>query len=156
VVAQNRGALSRRAIRGVGRFFSNPQYLLVSLLAYLGLCLLLYILVLSKLPLDYDKAAFVTFDIATGGDPYNFTADLISNKLIWTWALVIHLLSWLIMPVLIAMVVDAAYNFFEEGKIKAERKVQKRIRQIGRDNLKLSGDNLEEFVDEQIELMRQE
>jgi hypothetical protein len=156
VAAQTNGALGKRVVRGVGRFFSNPQYLIISLLAYLGLCLFLYILVLCKLPLDYDTAGFVTFDIATGGDPHNFTEKLTTSSLIWTYALGIHFLSWLIMPVLIAMVVDAAYKFFEESKIKAEKKVEKRIRQIGRDRLDLSGEALDEFVDEQLDKMRQE
>lgn len=98
-----------------GRFLSSFNYVLTALLIYLILCLVTYMVLRIALGPNAG-ASFVTFEIATGADPFNFKELAISNPVVWVWILVVHMASWLMVPVLAATAVDAAHRKWEERR----------------------------------------
>ena len=96
----------------VGRFLSSFGYVLTTLIVYLVMCFATYLVLRIGLGLG-NGASFIAFEIATGGDPYNFKEIAASRPVLWMWMLALHVLSWLIVPVLAATAVDAAYRRWE-------------------------------------------
>ncbi len=96
-----------------GKAFSSFGYLLAALASYVCLCFLTYAVLRTELGSN-QGASFITFEIATGGDPYNFKELAFSHPLLWLWILILHLLSWLMIPILAATAVDAANRKWEE------------------------------------------
>lgn len=105
--------------RVTGRFLSSFTYVLTTLLVYAIICLLTYVFVRLTLGPN-EGASFVTFEIATGGDPFNFKELAVSHPILWIWLLLVHSMSWLIVPVLAATAVDAAFRQWEDRKSALE------------------------------------
>jgi len=76
-------------------------YFALGLVYYLSLPLILG-------NLRYRDAAFQTVGLMTGSDPFTFSKDIETNVFVWLLAWLIHLLSWLLIPALIALVVTDA------------------------------------------------
>lgn len=137
-----------------GRFFSSLNSLILALAGYLFISLITYVSLLAQFWPSYSKAGFITYEIATGGDPFNFQAELAGHHLLWHWLLSVHVGAWLIVPILIGTAVDAAFRQYEERQAEREKRLRKIIRKEARERLKLSGDTLEEFVENTIERFR--
>jgi len=80
--------------------------------------------------------SFIAYAIATGGDPFNFSELAQPHPLLWVWILIVHVLSWLIVPVLAATAIDAAYRKWEERREELEVELQSEMcgvieRQLG-------------------------
>jgi hypothetical protein len=112
-----------------GRFLSSFNYLLIALLIYIVLCLVMY-LVLNVTLGPNAGASFITFDIATGGDPFNFKEVAFSHPVVWVWILVVHAVSWLMVPVLAATAVDAAYRKWEERRLALDMELREEMGRI--------------------------
>lgn len=109
--------------RAAGRFLSSFSYVLTTLLVYVVMCFITYGVI--TLALGANKgAAFITFEIATGGDPYNFKEIAAAHPFLWIWILALHAMSWLIVPVLAATAVDAAYRNWEDRMRVLEMELQ--------------------------------
>lgn len=87
------------------RFFLNPRFLLV----YLSIGLL-YFAILPWLvgSLSYGQAFFIVLGLLTGGDPYSFKTTVESSNVAWGLAWLIHIASWLIIPILVGMALTEA------------------------------------------------
>lgn len=117
-----------RFSRSVGRFFSDLNYLLKALGSYVILSLITFLLLLWPLWPHYQKAGFIAYKIATGGDPFNFTADVGHYRFVWTWLLLLHTIAWIAVPALIGTAVDAAYRVYEDRRYRAAKTLQKIMR----------------------------
>lgn len=106
-----------------GRFLSSFSYVLTTLTIYSVLCLVTYILLLMTLE-PQDGPSFIAYEITTGGDPFNFREVAPSHPVLWIWILFMHILSWLIVPVLAATAIDAAYRQWEERQEGLKLEVQ--------------------------------
>ena len=138
----------------VGRFLSNFSYVLGTLGLYLFLSAVTFIWL--AIDVDRYRAATITYDVATGGNPLEYIGELQRPyPVLWGWIVFFHILAWLVVPVLAATAVDAAYRKWDERKEEAERRLRKIFRIVGRDQLKLSGSQLEEFEDTWIDAMRE-
>lgn len=137
----------------VGRFLSNFSNVFVTLIIYLSLSLVTYIWLAIALGSLSGKSANIAYKVATGSDPLEYVQDLNKFPLLWPWILIFHVLSWLIVPVLTATAVDAAYRVAEETRIEAENDMRSRLRAIGRAR-RLSGLELDKFVEETIEMFQ--
>ncbi|MDQ3802256.1 MAG: hypothetical protein M3416_00135 [Acidobacteriota bacterium] len=146
--------LTHKIVGVTGDLSSSPKFLLGMLFLYFAMWLALFLALHIQL-FEFENAGFIAYEIATGADPFNFK-DLGKHPLIWTLISILHVMSWLVLPVVIAVVIDATYRIYEERRLRAEKKVKRRIRQIGREHLGLSGDALEEFVEEEYDSMEEE
>lgn len=106
----------------VGIFLANLTYLVATLIVYAILSVLTY-LWLSFTLSNPGSARFIAYEISTGGDPFNFRADLAQHVWLWRWMLLFHILSWLIVPVLAATAVDATYRLLEQRRLELDRKL---------------------------------
>ena len=140
----------RRLSVWIGRLFSNPEALLYALLIYVALTAGLFLAMLWNLWPNVNDASFAAYEIATGGDPFNFKKDWGKDRLIWTWILVLHVVSWLIVPVLIATAIDAAYRIFEQTS-RAEKTLREIIGGTARNELNLSDEEAKKFMEDKLE-----
>lgn len=136
----------------VGGFFSNFTRVLQMLFIYVVLCVGTYILLIAELGPD-KRAAFIAYQVATGGDPYNFSEALRPFPFTWGWILVLHVLSWLIVPVLAATAIDAAYRAHEEKKARAERALKLIIASLLKKHSHLRGEALKQAVSDATETL---
>lgn len=140
LIRQGQKEKSLRGIKGgklidklglkLGRFFSNFRAILWVLGLYVVMSVVTFLALACKLYPNYSKAAFIAFEIATGGDPFNFSGDLNKFTYLWLWVLFLHLISWLLVPVLTATAIDAAYRIWEERRIKLERIIMSRMDKV--------------------------
>lgn len=109
-----------------GRFLSSFSYVLTTLFVYFVACFITYLALRIGFGPD-QGAAFIAYEMATGGDPYNFKELAPAHPVLWVWMLVLHLLSWLIVPVLAATAVDAAYRKWEERRQELDLELRDEI-----------------------------
>jgi hypothetical protein len=149
-----RGDLTRLELFGgsLGRFLSNLRYLGWTLGVYGGLSLGTYAWLAIQFGTVKGKAITIAYDVATGGNPLAYTGEVKpSFPGLWIWISVFHVLAWVAIPVLVATTVDATYRLYEQARIRAERRLRRRIRNHGRKKYGLSGIELDDFVDKTIE-----
>ena len=115
-------ALSEISIK-LGRFLSNLQYVLSTLVVYVALGFLTFFLLAIQSDINKTKAGFIAYEMSTGGDPYNFLAEVQHHSLLWSWLLVFHVISWLIVPILAATAVDGAFRSWEQKRLRLESKL---------------------------------
>lgn len=137
----------------VGRFLSNFSFVLVTLLGYLILSLGTYLWIAIDLGYFVGKPVNIAYKVATGSDPLEYVGDLHQFWFLWAWILVFHVISWLVVPVLAATAVDAAYRVVEERKTRAERNLRTKLAAIGRKR-GFSGLELDNFIEETLESFR--
>ena len=113
--------LDRVGLR-VGKFLTNLTYLVVTLLVHAMLSVLTYFWLSFTLS-NPGSARFIAYEISTGGDPFNFSADLAKHVWLWRWILLFHVLSWLVVPVLAATAVDATYRLLEQRRLELDRRL---------------------------------
>jgi hypothetical protein len=113
----------------VGRFFSKFRSIILVLFLYLIISLITFFALACSLYPDYRKAAFTAFEVATGGDPYNFS-ELNKFTYLWLWILSLHIISWLLVPVLMATAIDAAYRIWEERRVMLERDIMSKMDEV--------------------------
>lgn len=129
----------------LGRFLTNFTYVLLTLLFHIGLTISTYILLSYELPSD-KSARFIAYEIATGGDPYNFAGDLQSHYWTWRWILFFHVISWLIVPIIAATAVDAAFRIYERRHAELSATLSDRMEEIVIRHLGLSPEDAEQFA----------
>ncbi|MEK6322987.1 MAG: hypothetical protein AABN33_15040 [Acidobacteriota bacterium] len=120
--------ITKRLGMTFGRFFESFTALLLALFFYLVLTFSTYVVLAWNLP-DNGRAAFITYEVATGSDPKDFRDDVKQFPL-WLWILAMHVVSWLIVPVLAATAVDAAYRVWEGRKAELERSERKKYGEL--------------------------
>lgn len=133
-----------------GRFLSSVPNVLSTLGIYVVLSWLTYFVLTGVYGFDQGKAFRITYAVAGAGDPFALP-DVQQHYWLWRWLLVFRVLAWLLIPVLVATAVDAAYRVFETNKKRSEARVRRQMRKIGREQLNLTGSALDEFVNEQYE-----
>jgi len=121
-------SVTKRLGMAFGRFFENFTAVLLALLLYLVLTVLTYFALAWSLP-DKGTAAFITYEVATGGDPKDFRGDVKQFPL-WLWILAMHVASWLIVPVLAATAVDAAYRVLESRRAELDKRELKNYEKL--------------------------
>lgn len=107
----------------VASFLSNLNSLLLTLLAYVLTVLFTYLLLKVRIGSGHHEA-FIVYQIATGGDPYNFASTFANNVWVWRWLLVLHIFSWLIVPVLAATAVDVVFSIREKKRFALEDQIE--------------------------------
>lgn len=127
--ASNRG---RSIVGMLGDFFSSIRKLLIALAIYVALWIGLFAALYWELS-NFREAGFIAYIIATGGDPYNFKDLGEKYPFIWAYISIMHVASWLIVPVLIAAVIDATYRQYEAARRREERKMQRLMQKHVRD-----------------------
>ncbi len=140
-----------------GRFFSSLGHLLGTLAIYAVLAVVTFLLLYFKLRPDYQMAGFIAYEIATGGDPFNFK-DVVGvgdDRLVWTWLLIFHLAAWVIVPVLIGTAADAAFRAYEKQQARAERRLRRIIKKEARKRFQLTDDEADDFADKTLDGFRQ-
>jgi hypothetical protein len=113
-----------------GRFFSSLTYVLSALLIYITLSVLTYMWLAFQLAPAHGKASFIAYEVATGGDPFNFAGDLQQYNLLWVWILIFHAISWLIVPIVAATAVDLAFNAWEEKRLELDERLLDQMSEI--------------------------
>ena len=125
--------------RSTGRFLSNFGYVLTTLVIYLFFCLVTYAVLRIGLGADAGPS-LITYIIATGGDPYNFKELSTTRPVIWGFIIVLHIFSWLIVPVLAATAVDAAYRKWEDRVRELDTELTDEVRRLLEQHAGLSPD----------------
>lgn len=144
----------RRLSHQVGNFLSKLNYLLLTLAVYFILALFTYAILLCTLWPAWRKAGFIAYEIATGGDPYNFFNEVANYPVLWEWLLILHLIAWLMVPILVGTAADAAFRQYEERRSETEKRLRQLIKNHARERLHLSEEDLDELVESTIEGFR--
>lgn len=134
------------ALSFFGRYFSNFKYLLFTLFLYTICALVTWIALLFKFKFNLKTATGIAYTLSTGGDPYSQPEALQLGWGWWLWFFLFHILSWLLVPVLIASAIECAHRTNEERSKQAERALLEKFEAIGREVLKLDGGDLESFI----------
>jgi hypothetical protein len=129
----------------LGHFLSNFTYVLITLLSHIGLTISTYVLLSYELPSE-KSARFIAYEIATGGDPYNFVGDMQSHYWTWRWILLFHIISWLMVPVIAATAVDAAFRIYEHRRAELSATLSDRMAEIIVRHLGWSPEDAEKFA----------
>lgn len=128
--------------RATGRFLSNFGYVLTTLIIYVLFSLVTYGVLRVGLGANAGPS-LITFIIATGGDPYNFKELSTTHPVVWGFIIVLHVLSWLIVPVLAATAVDAAYRKWEERVRELDTELTDEVRRLLEQHAGLTADDAE-------------
>lgn len=118
-----------KALTTGGRLLSSFTSILTVLFIYVVLCLVTYLVLRITLGPEAGPS-FITFEIATGGDPFNFKELAISQPVVWIWILAIHTASWLMVPVLVGTALDAAYRKWEERRLALDLELSREMSRI--------------------------
>lgn len=113
----------------LGEQLGNFNTLFYLLFLYLVGCLATYFILRCQLPSN-QSPALVTYLVATGGDPAPFLLILTDNPVGYYWIGFLHILSWLIVPAVIASLIDASYRLHEQHMLKAERTLRNGLKEI--------------------------
>lgn len=148
------GVLIEKVGDKTARFLSDFGSVMTTLFLYLLVCLITYICLAVSFGSARGEAWRIAFDVSTGGEPYNHDDALKHFPTLWMWLHVVHVLSWLIVPVLAATAIDAAYRIPERKKGKAERRILRGIRKRGRAE-GLTGSELDSYVAERFDELLQ-
>ncbi|HKP86149.1 MAG TPA: hypothetical protein VJZ26_08635 [Blastocatellia bacterium] len=114
----------------LGRFLSDFRFVLLTLLVHVILAMLTWLLLAINIPPEKASAGFLAYEIATGGDPFNFKECFQAHYFLWTWVLVFHVASWLIVPVLAATAVDAAHRIWEERQLSLDKYLRTQVKEL--------------------------
>jgi hypothetical protein len=147
--------VAKRTGVAIGRFLSNFSYVLSTLLLHVLLSGITY-LVLKIVLGSGKREAFIAYEIATGGDPFNFSDIFSPHPILWAWILMFHVISWLIVPVLAATAVDAAYRVWEEKRLEVDKRLQEQMRAVVERQIGVTGDAAIQIVLDQLEEMRKQ
>lgn len=130
-------------VSSVGRFFVNFHYLFICLVTYVVLAIITWGYLCGRFDLKIGTA--IAYTLATGGDPYSQPKTAELGWVCWLWFYCFHVLSWLVVPVLIATAIQAAYLTSEERKRQAEQVIIEEFKEIGK-TLKVPDDKLSDFA----------
>lgn len=146
--------LTDRAGSKAGGFLSSFGYVILTLCFYVLLCFITYLVLRANLGSD-GGAAFISFEIATGGDPFNFKDLAFSHPILWIWILVLHVASWLMVPVLAATAVDAAHRKWEERRLALDVELRAEMGRILAEHAGVPKDEAERIIQQFLEDSRQ-
>jgi hypothetical protein len=111
----------------LGEFLSIWQYLFFSLGIYVVLGLGNTVLIRWAADVSWNKASWIAYEIATGGDPFNFYNELQPYWLLWIWMLSFHVLSWLLIPILVGTAVNVSIQSWEQRRARLREKLVERV-----------------------------
>lgn len=130
----------------IGHFLSNFTYVAITLGVYIFLSIVTFIVLFWVFSPEYGKGFLIAYGVTTGGDPLGFADELDGHKLVWAWLLILHLLSWLVVPVLAATAVDAAYRVVEQRRTRATKELNNQIGEVGKE-IGLSDEDIRKVFD---------
>lgn len=145
--------INQRVVHQFGYFFSHLGLVLGTLTCYLLFSIATYLVLVLLYHLPKMKSLWITYTAATASDPLPFETDLKGAPGLLIWILLFRLFSWLLVPVLIAAAVDAAYRVFETRRKLAEVRLLDYMREMAREYTGLTGVELDSFVRTQYEEM---
>ena len=122
-----------------GRLLSKFSFVLATLGGYVALSLMMYLWLAIDLSQWRGNAAVIAYDVALGGSPLPYAAVVSPFPFLWKALEIFHAFAWLIIPVLAATMVDAAYRMFEEDRRRKERALRRSIRRWAK-NQGMSGE----------------
>jgi hypothetical protein len=130
-----------------GRLLSNSGFVARALAGYVLLSFTMYLWLVIDLGHWRGDSGVIAYDVALGGSPLSYDIVLSRFPFLFIALEVFHGLAWLIVPVLAATMVDAAYRTFEEDRRRKETELR---RSIGRWARKqgMSTEAAKEFTDE--------
>jgi hypothetical protein len=142
----NQRRVERLVVR-LGRLLSKFSFVAGTLGIYIVLSLLIYLWLVVELRHWTGDAAVIAYDVSLGGSPLPYCLLLSEFPYLWKALEVFHFFAWLIVPVLAATMVDAAYRMFEENQRRKERQLRRSIGRWGK-QMGYEGDELRDLVDE--------
>lgn len=128
--------VARKLIVKAGRLLSNCSFVAVTLGCYIILCLIMYLWLVIDLSQWLGYSAIIAYDLALGGSPLPYVHVLSDYPVLWRALKIFHGVAWLIVPVLAASMVDAAYRTYEQDQRRKELKLRRSIRAWVRNRLK--------------------
>lgn len=133
-------------------FLTSPKFLLL----YVGVGMLFFLLLLF-LPsfancVNMSDAFYITLGLLTGGDPFTFKEKLGISNLAWGWAWLIHVSSWLIIPIIVGFLFSR-----EIQRIQAQtrRTLRRSLEALGKAQ-RLSDSEAKNFAKQAIEELERE
>jgi hypothetical protein len=141
---------SEKLVVSIGQLLSKFSFVAGTLCGYVFLTLIMYF----WLVLDFSQwrgyPPMIAYDVAFGGSPLPY-ADVLSNSPgLWKAVQIFHILAWLIVPILAATMVDAAYRMFEENQRRKERRLRRSIRAWGKSR-NIPEEELRDLIDEALD-----
>ena len=136
-----------KLVVNTGRLLSKSGFVAGILGGYVMLSFMMYLWLVLDLGHWRGDSAVIAYDVALGGSPLPYDIVLSRFPFLLIALEVFHGVAWLIVPVLAATMVDAAYRTFEEDRRRKERELR---RSIGRWARKqgMSVEEAKEFEDE--------
>lgn len=143
-----------RLNRWLGRFLSNLKYLVAALIVYVALSLATFAW-LALQSSTRAKAGVIAFDVATGSSPLLYESYVRPfSSVLWLWLSAFHVVSWLLVPIVVATTIDATYRLYENRRLRAEKRLRRRIRKFGSRRFGYVGVELEDFTEQTLETIQ--
>ena len=96
-----------------------------------------------------DQSAFlISYIISTGGDPAPYMSTFETHFFTYYWIVVFHIISWLFIPVVIALVADSTYRLFEKRKSLSKVILNNKMRKILSEETGMSEKEILEKIEE--------
>lgn len=141
---------TERLVVRTGRLLSKFSFVAGTLGGYIILGLIVYLWLVVDLGQWRGYPAMIAYDVAFGGSPLPYAGVLSNFPVLWKAVQIFHVVAWLIVPVLAATMVDAAYRVFEENQRRKERKLRRLIRAWGKIR-NIPEDKLRDLIDEALD-----
>lgn len=141
---------TERLVVRIGLLLSKFSFVAGTLVGYIVLSLLMYLWLVVALSQWRGYPAMIAYDVAFGGSPLPYAAVLSNYPVLWKAVQIFHIFAWLIVPILAATMVDAAYRMFEENQRRKERKLRRSISAWGKSR-NIPEEELREMIDEALD-----
>lgn len=138
-----------------GYILSKFSYVVGILSVYVLLSLLTCIWLTVELGTFKGLASIISYEVATGGSPAPFIRDIEPRfPFLWAWLLVLHAISWLLVPMLIASAVDATYRILEKQRVESYSKLREYLREECESDGVTGDEALEKCIDRKVKEFR--
>jgi hypothetical protein len=138
--------------RWLGRYLGNLKLLAITLGVYFLLACATYVWLALQMGAFGNKAAVIAYDVATGASPAPYVGDVKPfSTVLWIWLAILHVFSWILVPIVIATAIDAMYRAHEQRRARAEKRLRKWVRKFGSSRYGYKGAELEDFTEQTLE-----
>lgn len=141
----------------LGKILGDLPILVTTIFLYIILSFATYLILrcqIGNYP-ENQSAFLISYIVATGGDPSPYLQTLELYSFSYYWILVFHVISWLIVPVIVALAADATCRLFEKRKNLAEILLKKKMKNILSKETPLSEDEILKITEKFDEALRE-
>jgi hypothetical protein len=139
----------------IGRLLSFSRFLVRFLFVYLAVSIANVFLIAWVTGATYSESSWIAYEIATGGDPFNFYNQLRPYWFLWIWILIFHVVSWLLVPILVGLSVTSITASWAERRAQLKKQLQTLLSELYTTHAGMSPSEAEKLAIEMLSSMEE-